>query len=824
MPKINFKSDILPHLIAVAVFIVVVVIFYHPLFFSNKSMYQHDVLQGKGGGQEAVEFRQETGEEALWINSMFSGMPAYMVNIYWSGDLLEYVQKIITLGFPGAPSVTFLSLISFYVLMLTFGVRPYVAIIGALAFGFNTFQTLSIEAGHIWKIRAVAYMPLVLAGFKLLYDQKKIYLGAALTSLGLALEIKANHPQITYYLLLILSCYGISQLVFAIKNKTISYFTKSTVIMLLATLLAFTANIGRLWTTYEYSQYSTRGPSELTTAQRKGESGLDRDYVFHWSEGKLESLTLLVPGFSGGASQESLDMDSKFAQGLSERGVQPQQVAQFAQGAATYWGAQPGVGGPYYMGAIVLTLFILGIFFVAREHKIWLISATILGLLLAWGKNLEWFNYFMYDYFPYYNKFRAVTMALAIVIFTIPILGTLGLDKALDIGSDKARMKKLFIALGIGLGSCLLIWLYGAMASFRGPVDANFSELPPWFLDTLKDQRQYMLQSDAIRSFFFILLAAVTIIFILRKKVNTTVGTALIVGLVFLDLFLVGRRYLNGEDYQRRPKSQFFQLTAADQQVKKEADTHYRVLNLANAWGEARTSYHHSSLGGYHGAKMQRYQELIDYCLDDQKNEVIQKLRAGSIDFQGLNILNMLNTTYFMYGNEANTVVPNTAAFGNAWLINEVQKVNSADEELAATCKLPNQATAIIDVSKFELSQTTFNSNGSAKLIAYQPNYLKYEVDAKGKSLVAFSEIYYPEGWIAKIDGNKVGHLRLNYTLRGLEVPTGKHVVEFEFRPDSYFIGNKIMMASSGLLILLVLGALTIQFASNKNMNKSTEA
>ena len=279
-----------------------------------------------------------------------------------------------------------------------------------------------------------------------------------------------------------------------------------------------------------------------------------------------------------------------------------------------------------------------------------------------------------------------------------------------------------------------------------------------------------------------------------------------------------------GEDYQRRPKSQFFQLTAADQQVKKEADTHYRVLNLANAWGEARTSYHHSSLGGYHGAKMQRYQELIDYCLDDQKNQVIQKLRAGSIDFQGLNILNMLNTTYFMYGNEANTVVPNSAAFGNAWLINQVQKVNSADEEIAATCELPNQTAAIIDVSKFELSQTTFDSNGSAILIEYQPNYLKYEVDAKGKSLVAFSEIYYPKGWIAKIDGNEVGHLRLNYVLRGLEVPTGKHVVEFEFRPDSYFIGNKIMVASSGLLILLVLGALTIQFASSKNVNKSNEA
>ncbi|MGD1961219.1 MAG: YfhO family protein [Fulvivirga sp.] len=820
MSKINFKSDILPHLIAVSVFIVVVVIFYHPLFFSNQSMYQHDVLQGQGGGQEAVEFRQETGEEALWINSMFSGMPAYMVNVYWSGDLLEYIQKIITLGFPSAASVTFLGLISFYILMLVLGVRPYVAIVGALGFGFNTFQTLSIEAGHIWKIRAVAYMPLVLAGFKLLYDRKKVYLGVALTALALALEIKANHPQITYYLLLVLSCYGISQLVYAVKEKTLPHFIKSTALMLAATVLAFGANIGRLWTTYEYSKYSTRGPSELTAAKSKGESGLDRDYVFHWSEGKLESLTLLVPGFSGGASQESLDMDSKFAQGLLDRGVQPQQVAQFTQGAATYWGAQPGVGGPYYMGAIILAFFILGIFFVERQHKIWLISATALGLLLAWGKNLEWFNYFMFDYFPYYNKFRAVTMALAIIIFTIPILGTLGLDKVFEVDWNKAKLKKLYIALGVSLGSCLFIWMYGSMAGFRGPVDANFAELPPWFLDVLKEQRQHMLQSDAIRSFFFILVSAATIIFTLRKKLGVVAGAALLIGLVFLDLFLVGRRYLNSEDYQRRAKSQFFQPTAADQEIQKANEKHYRVVNLVNAWNEARTSYHHSSIGGYHGAKMQRYQELVNYCLDDQKNQVIDRLRQNNVNFDGLNVLNMLNTKFFMFGNGAENTLPNEAAYGNAWLIAKVQKVNSADEEIAATCNLPGQSTAIVDVSKFSVSQESFDSSGSVSLVEYQPNYLKYNVDAAGKSLIAFSEIYYPTGWVAKIDGSEVEHIRLNYVLRGLEVSKGKHTIEFEFRPKSYFIGNKIMTASSSLLILLIITALIFQFRSN---NKTVE-
>ncbi|MEM7110062.1 MAG: YfhO family protein, partial [Bacteroidota bacterium] len=438
---------------------------------------------------------------------------------------------------------------------------------------------------------------------------------------------------------------------------------------------------------------------------------------------------------------------------------------------------------------------------------------------LAWGKNLEWFNYFMFDYFPYYNKFRAVTMALAIIIFTIPILGTLGLDKVLEIDRNKVTLKKLYLALGVALGSCLLIWLYGTMASFRGPIDASFAELPPWFLDVLRDQRQHMLQSDALRSFFFILFSAIALLFTLKRKLSVNGATALLAVLVFLDLFFVGRRYLNNDDYQRRAKTQYFKLTAADQLIKQNAATHYRVINLANTWGEARTSYHHSSLGGYHGAKMQRYQELADYCLDNQKNEVIQKLRQGITDFSGLMILNMLNAKYLTYGSEANAVVPNTSAFGNAWMVSKVQSVNSADEEIAATCALSDQFTAVIDVSKFDVSQSNFDPKGSVRLEEYNPNYLKYKVSAEGNSLVAFSEIYYPEGWIAKIDGNEVEHIRLNYVLRGLEVPAGNHAVEFEFRPDSYFIGNKVMMASSGLLILFFFGSLVFTLKQYKGKN-----
>ncbi len=808
MSKLNFRADVLPHLVAVIVFVLAVVLFYHPIFLENKSIYQNDVLQGVGGGQEAYKFRKATGEEPLWVNSMFSGMPAYMINTRWNGDLIEYIQKIITLGMQSAASVTFLSLISFYVLMLVFGVRPYLAVMGALAFGFNTFHMVSIEAGHIWKIRAVAYMPLVLAGFKLLYDRRKVYLGLAVTALALALEIKANHPQITYYLLLVLACYGISTLVMAYQNKTLPAFFKSTGLLLIATFIAFGANVGRLWSTFEYSRFSTRGASELTQAGgSEGVSGLDRDYVFNWSQGKLESLTLLVPGFSGGATQEKLDTDSKFAKSLLSSGASPQQVSQLSQGVATYWGDQPFVSGPIYVGAIVVAFFILGMFFVESKHKIWLISATVLSLLLAWGKNLAWFNYFMYDYFPYYDKFRAVSMALAMAMFTIPILATLGADSVLRLALNKKITKKLYIALGISLGTCLLIWIYGGMTSFRAPVDANFAEFPAWFLSALRDQRQHMLQSDAIRSFFFILVAAAIVIFTLRKRLSPGVAAPLLALLVFLDLFLVDKRYLNRENYSRRPAQEFFKPTAADQRILQDKGLHSRVLNLSNPWNEARTSYHHSSLGGYHGAKLQRYQELINYCLDNQKNEVINRLRQNQLDFEGLGAVNMLNTKFFLFGSEQNSVVENQSAYGNAWWISNVQTVNSANEEIEATCQLQNSAMAVVDGSKFKLSQSSFSTGGSIRLVEYKPNYLKYEAQATGASLAAFSEIYYPKGWVAKIDGKETGYVRLNYVLRGIEVPQGEHVIEFEFIPNSYYVGDKIMLGSSiALLILFFLG------------------
>ena len=810
MKKLNFKKDILPHLVAIVVFVLIVVIYYHPLFFSSETISQNDVLQGVGGGQEAIEYREQTEEEALWVNSMFGGMPAYLINVYWSGDLLSYVQRVFSLGLPTPAESTFFAFISFYILLLVFRVRPYLAIIGALAYGLNSFNIISIEAGHMWKVRAIAFMPLVLAGFHLLFRKdRNLIWGFTLTALAIALEIRSNHFQITYYLVLLLLFYGINVLIEAFKTKNFKPFFQSTGLLILATILAVGCNLGRLWSTYEYSQYSTRGKSDLT--QKKAESGLDRDYVFAWSSGKMESLTLLIPNFYGGASQQRLDEDSNLATALRANGVSPQQINQFISSASTYWGNQPFTSGPIYVGAIVCFLFVLGILMAGNKVRFWLIAATVFSIMLSWGKNFDTFNYLMYDYFPGYNKFRAVSMAISIALFTIPLLGFIGLEKLVQIENKKAQLKPLLIAVGVTGGIALLTILFAGAASFEGVIDQRLASLPDWFVQALREDREALMRSDAFRSLIFILLAAGVLYFTLQKKLSLSWSIIIVGALVLIDLWAVDKRYLNDENFVRNSKQKFFAATAADKKLESDSDLHFRVLNLANPWNEARTSYHHSSVGGYHGAKLKRYQELIDHCLDEQKNSIIQLLQEGKTDFSEMAAINMLNTKYLTYGPEASNVIQNPYHFGNAWLVDEIQKTNSADEAIAATCNLKSKNIAVVDVSRFK-APDDISASGTIKLEEYKPNYLKYSVNANNNTLAVFSEIYYPKGWTAKIDGKEVDILQANYILRAVEIPQGEHMVEFEFRPKAYHIGNKVMMASSGLLIVLLIGSIAWTF------------
>lgn len=807
MKNIDFKKNILPHLIALIIFFVISVLFYSPLIFESKTLGLHDVQQGLGGGHEASEFRATTGEEALWTNSMFGGMPTYLINTRWGDTAMWYTVKVLGMGLPSPASLTLISMICFYLLLIIAGVRSWIAILGAIGFGLSSFLMISIGAGHIWKIRAIAFAPLVIAGFYLLFEKKNLLWGFILSALGLSLEIWSNHLQITYYLMLLLLIYGASMLYYAIKEKAYKELLTNIGVALLAVLLAVAVNLDRLWSTYEYGKFSTRGKTELTVDNNAIESGLDRGYVFRWSSGIAESLTLLVPYFYGGGSQESLDEDSAVAKALQQQGASRAQIRQTIETMPTYWGDQPITGGPIYAGAIICFFFVLGIVILDPRHKTWLIAGTIFSLMLAWGSNFSSFNYLMYDVFPGYNKFRAVSMAITIALITMPFLGALGLEKLFSSGLNRKTQKQLLIAFGATGGVSLLLVIFAGMFSYEGAVDG---QLPEWLISAIRADRQNLLRGDALRSFLLIAVSGGVIFFMLKDKLSTILGAGLLTLFMFFDHFIVDKRYLNSTNFTKNANRTFFAANNADKKIKADQNTG-RVLNLLNPWNEARTSYHHQSIGGYHGAKLKRTQELIDYCLGNQVNEVINTLRGQSTDFSSLAIVNMLNTKHFSFGEEAANVVPNINAFGNAWLVSNVQQVNNADEEIAATCNIQSQNTAIIDVSKFAINGSNYSTDGTISLIKYLPNELTYEVNISGEqALAVFSEIYYEKGWTATIDGQEADILRANYVLRALEIPNGKHTVTFTFKPSAYHIGSKVATASSILLLLIVFGGLGI--------------
>ena len=797
-------KEIQPHAIFITLGFLLVMAFFHPLFIENKSMNQNDIFQGVGSGQEVKNFRNETGEEALWTNSMFSGMPAYLINISWSGDLIKHIQRIITLAFPSAAQVTLLAFLSCYFMLLAFRVRPWLAFIGAIAFSFNTFSMISIEAGHIWKVRAIAYMPLVLGAVHTVVNQKKKLLPLGLLSLAVALEIQANHLQITYYLLLMLTIYGLFHLVDMIKSKHYSKLGTQVAVLILAGVLGVGANAGRIWTTLEYSKYSTRGPSELSSNTESGEnSGLDRDYVFNWSYGILESFTFLIPNFSGGASQQTLEIDSHLGKALSQNGMTRDQVNNQLKAAPTYWGDQPITAGPTYAGAIMCFLFILGILIVEPKIRNWILVACLFSILLAWGKNLAWFNYALFDYFPGYDKFRSVSMAIVIFLVGVPLLSMLALETLFN-GTKNQMMKPLIISAAITGGLALTFFIIGASFSYKGAVDVQLANVPNWFLEALRADRQSLLKTDALRTFVLIGFTFALVYSVIKEKIKVPIALLGISVLVVFDFWNVDRRYINDENYQRQAVQSFLDPTPADQLIKNNPSQHYRVLNLNNPFNEAKTSANHSSLGGYHGAKMKRYQELIENCLSSNLAQMIDVLQNGSKDLSKFTAVNMLNAQYLKFGDQANNVLPNDHSYGNAWFTESMISVKNSDEELAAVCSLVSQKMTVMNAEKFKSSQSVYDAAATIALETYQPNLLKYRVNNQNAGFAVFSEIYYPLGWQATVDGVPTEIKQVNYVLRGLEIPANSQEVIFEFKPAAYFIGNKITAAFSILILFLL--------------------
>lgn len=814
MKKLRFTEHVLPHLIAVFVFLMVTILFFNPIFFDNKAIQQGDIEQWSGSSKVLRDYRDQTGDEGLWASTMFSGMPAYLVNLEWSDGVVVGIKMVMSLFLPHPVRNIFLAFICYYILLLTFRVRPWFAIVGALAFGLSSYMIIGLSAGHNARIGAIAFMPLVMAGIHLAFSGKRI-LGFGLTAMGLALHLRENHLQITYYLVLIVVGYGLMQLVLAARARQLGEFFKSLMILIPAAVIAVGTFFGQFWSISEYTRYSIRGPSEIATQQAEDGNGLSKAYAFQYRYGIWEPMTLFLPNFYGGSSREYFvqDQNSEAYKALVQSGDN-ETANQLANFTSAYWGPQDFTVGPYYAGVLVCLLFAIGIVFTDRQYVAWLVPLSALSLMLSWGDSFSSFNYFMFDYFPGYNKFRSVNFALVIILFAMPLLGLLGLEKMVAQGWSKDLQRKVIWPVSIVLGLILMLILVGGFGSFLKPEDG---QLPPWFQNALKKDRVALLRADAWRALWFVLLFLGAVFALLRNFIKPALVYPVLVVLMWADLALIDSRYFSKENYKRKRDNAIAVPTPVDEEILKDK-SYFRVYNLQSPFTEARTSYFHHSLGGYHGAKLRRYQDLYDSCITTNTQQLIQDVQQGIPDFQKYGVLNMLNAKYIVYGSERNNFFPNPAALGPAWFVNEIVQVTSPAEELKQTRLVNTKNVAVINNQQHAVTVSVVATDSLAHidLVQQTPPYLKYESTSATGGLAVFSEIYYPKGWHAFIDGNEVPILRANYVLRALEVPAGQHTIEFKFEPKPYVIGNTITLASGWLLLLVVLGSVGWSFRKSE--------
>jgi len=794
-----------PHLIVILLFVGISFTYFSPVL-QGKLLNMADITHWKGMSKEVTDFREATGEEALWTNSMFSGMPAYQISTRSNGNLIQHISKIIKLGIPRPANLLFLYLLGFYLLLLSLKVDYRISAVGAIAFSFSSYFFIIIMAGHMTKAHAIAYVPMVVASVLYTY-RGRMFLGGVLTALTVALQVYANHLQITYYLVLMLILIGLVQFIKDFKAKNLIDFSKRSGVLILAALLASATAVTRLSTTMEYGAESTRGKSELTTNLDNKTSGLDKDYATSWSYGIAETFTLLIPNFYGGASQGELTTDSETYQAIKRAPNAKQLIKQLP----LYWGNQPFTSGPTYAGSIVMFLFIFGLLFVKSEMRVWILLATIMSIMLAWGKNFMPLTDLFLDYFPGYNKFRAVSMILVIAEFTLPLLGFVALNKFLsekdeDYETDsnlkdvktqevshflvkRKKLRSLNLAFYIVGGLTLIFALIPTLFfDFVGGQDATLAK-NGWPIDALQADRAGLLSADAWRSFTFITLTFGVMWMFLKNKISSKYVIFIVGVLVLADMWTVNKRYLNDDNFTRKRNVEVpYQATAADQQILRDTDPNFRVFNQSvSTFNDASTSYFHKSVGGYHGAKLKRYQELIE-------NHIAKGNMA---------VLNMLNTKYII--TPTGQAQQNPGAMGNAWFVNEINIVANADAEIAALDGFYPANSAIVDTSFSEQMILGLDNTGASIILTeYKPNYLKYNSTTTKEGIAIFSEIYYDKGWNAFIDGELKPHFRANYVLRGMQVPSGNHVIEFKFEPAAYLVSEKIALASSVVLLLLL--------------------
>ena len=790
------KKEILYHFLSIVLFLSITVYLFNPIFFEDKIVNQHDIEQWKGSSKEVKNFREKTGDEPLWTNSMFSGMPAYLIDVKWDNNLILGIHKIVSLGIPHPINYIFISFISFYIMLIVFKVRIPLSIIGSIIFTLSSYMIIGILAGHNARIGSIAFIPLILAGVHLGLT-RNIKIGFLITMISLALQIRVNHLQITYYTLLILLIYGISFLIYSYKENNLKRDLINIGILSVAALISIGTFFGELWSIAEYSKYSIRGPSEIQT----NEKGLSKDYAFQYSNGIFEPLTLVIPNILGGPSQQELNINSNLGKAFLNNNIGRQQTKEQLKNIPTYWGNQPFTA-PYYASALSLFFILLGLFILNSKEKIWLIILTSLGIILSWGNNFEVLNSFLFEYFPGYNKFRSVTFVIIISIFSIVLMGMISLEKLLLKPTEKniGLFKKSVLLTGLFF---ILILIISNFLSYSGAVDENLKNLPNWFINNLIADRKDMLIYDTIRNLIFVLIFTGCIYLHLIGKLKSTFLMLALIFLSIIDMNLINNRFIKQNSFMRKNKENFI-LTEADKKILNNNVSKERVLNLQNPFNEAVTSYHHQSVGGYHGAKLRRYQDLIEFGISNEINDIIKTIQNRSNDFSKLNIINMLNVGYFKFNNTSNGVIKNNFQFGKAWYVSKLEKVKNPKEEIE---KLRNQNlknTAIVDNSKFPNLKNEYNSDGTIITESYKPYHMIYKTSNFESSFLVFSEIFYPKGWEVYVNNKPSNFVRVNYILRGLEIPAGENTIEIKFKPNSYVYGNLITKYSSLILILLI--------------------
>ncbi|WP_336069364.1 YfhO family protein [Mesoflavibacter sp. CH_XMU1404-2] len=799
----SFKK-LLPHLIVLVGFIVCALLYFNPVL-QGKTIFQSDIVHYQGMAKQQKDFKAETGEETYWTNSAFGGMPTYQLGAKYPNN---YIKKLdLSLRFlPRPADYLFLYFLGFYILLLVLKVDWKLAGLGALAFGFSTYLIIILGVGHNSKAHAIAYMPLVLSGIILTF-RKKYIAGFLLTAVAMGLELVANHYQMTYYLLLLVIVLGIVYLIDAYKKQELPHYFKSIGILAVAVILSIGLNATNILATKEYVNESTRGKSELTInpdgSSRANTNGLSKEYITEYSYGIIESFNLFIPRFYGGGSGEDVGENSAMYKFFTDRGVSPAEAKEYAKSTPTYWGDQTIVEAPAYVGAVVIFLFVLGLFLVKGRLKWWLLGGTILSLLLSYGKNLDFLTDFFINVVPLYNKFRAVSSIQVILELCIPILAIIAIKKLFDNTSDEEKLNALKKTTIITAGFTVLI-LLGKLFGFFDFVGGNDGyyrqNYGQDFVDALREDRASFLTMDTFRTLIFVLLSAGIIYLFLKKKFTETKVILAFTVLIVVDLVSVDRRYVNNEDFVSKIKMERpYQANKADLQILKD-DSNYRVYDLTS--GGAKASYFHNALGGYHAAKPKRYQDLYEFYLSNNN----------------INVLNMLNAKYIIGQGENGEPFPyvNNEANGNAWFVKQLKNVENADQEIKTLDSLDNKNVAIFSIA--ELQEKTFqvDSTASIKVETYKPNYIKYSSNNPNDGFAVFSEMYYGNGWNAYIDGNLKPHYKVNYALRGLQIPKGKHTVEFKFEPKVIETGSKIALASSVLLFILIIGGLFYQFKNRK--------